>query len=275
MAVLLYERAGATAILTLNRPRQRNALDDDLRAALAEAIAAVRDDASVKAVVLAGAGGHFCAGGDVKAMAAQPDGAGSVFLPRQRMQALQRWFDTLVDLEKPVIAAVEGAAFGAGLSLALAADFVLAAPGAVFSAVFARVGLVPDAGAMYLLPRAVGLSRAKELVFTGREVSAQEAADIGLAHAVSQGDVRADALALAARFHAAPTEALGLAKAVMNRAFETERGSIYAQEALAQAVCRQSAFHQDAVQRFAERRPAAWRWDASAAGLIPASALPL
>lgn len=260
MDTLLYEREGATAVLTLNRPRQRNALDDTLRAALTKALVAARDDDTVKAVVLTGAGGHFCAGGDVTAMARQAPDAGP-FLSRERMQALQRWFDMLVDLEKPVIAAVDGAAFGAGLSLALAADFVLAAPNAIFSAVFSRVGLVPDAGAMYLLPRAIGLSKAKELVFTGREVLAQEALELGLAQAVSPSDVRADALALAARFHNAPTKAIGMAKAIMNRSFEAERQAVYAQEAMAQALCRQSAFHAEAVLRFMERQAPVWRWE--------------
>ncbi|RYY55272.1 MAG: enoyl-CoA hydratase/isomerase family protein, partial [Comamonadaceae bacterium] len=115
MTVLKIERAGATAVLTMNRPDQRNALDTELRAAFADAVAEVRDDPAVRAVVLTGAGGHFCAGGDVKQMdhaAAKP----GIFAARERIRFLHRWFDELVDLEKPVIAAVDGVAFGAGLS---------------------------------------------------------------------------------------------------------------------------------------------------------------
>jgi enoyl-CoA hydratase/carnithine racemase len=252
MAVLELSRHGATAVLALNRPAQRNALDDSLRNALANAIGEVRADASVRSVVLTGNGGHFCAGGDIKAMqqtAAGQDDLG--FRTRERMQQLQRWFDELVDLEKPVIAAVDGVAFGAGLSLALAADFVLAAPGARFCAVFARIGLVPDAGAMYLLPRQVGLARAKELVFSAREVNAAEAQRIGLVHHLVEGDLMAAALSFAGQFNESATQAIGMAKAVMNRAFESQRDGVYAQEALAQAICRQSRFHATALDAFA------------------------
>ncbi len=241
MSVLLLERVGATAVLTMNRPAQRNALDLEMREAFAAAIAEVRDDDAVRAVVLTGAGGHFCAGGDVKTIQATTAGIErNIFEGRERIRKIHRWFDELVDLEKPVIAAVDGVAFGAGLSLALAADFVLASPRATFCAVFARLGFVPDMGAMYLLPRAVGLARAKDMVFSARVVDANEALSIGLAQQVMSGDVRDAALACAARFHAAPTAALGIVKNVMNHAFESDRRSVYAQEAMAQAICRES-----------------------------------
>lgn len=248
MAVLEVSRVGATAVLTLNRPEQRNALDDALRSALAAAVADVRDDASVRSVVLTGAGGHFCAGGDVKAMA-QLEGHDDLgFLTRDRLARMHRWFDELVDLEKPVIAAVEGAAYGAGLSLALAADFILVAPSARLCAAFTRIGLVPDVGAMYLLPRQVGLSRAKELVFSARVVEAGEAVRIGLAHATVEGDLLAGALEFAEGFTDAPAQALGLAKSIMNHAFESDRRSVYALEAMAQAVCRGSDGHRRALE---------------------------
>ena len=262
MTVLLLDRIGATAVLTMNRPEQRNALDLELRAALAEAVAEVRDDAAVKAVVLTGAGGHFCAGGDIKSMGSN-DGKRDIFEGRERIRKIHRWFDELVDLEKPVIAAVDGVAFGAGLSMALAADFVMASPRAKFCSVFARLGYAPDMGAMYLLPRAVGLARAKDLVFSARVVDAQEALAIGLAQHVVAGDVRQAALAYAERFHAAPTEALGLVKGVMNHAFESDRRTVYAQEAMAQAMCRESAFHQEAARRFLAKEPPLYQWTES------------
>lgn len=260
MAVLDVTRAGATVVLTMNRPVSRNALDHAMRAAFAEAIADIRDDSCVRAVVLTGAGGHFCAGGDLKGIAEDGKDIRDIFDGRQRIREIHRWFDELVDLEKPVIAAVDGVAFGAGLSLALSADFIVASVRARFCAAFVRMGFVPDAGAMYLLPRQVGLTRAKELVFSGRVVEANEAIEIGLAYAVSQGDVLEDALLLASRFHEGPTEAIGIAKCVMNRAFESDRRSVYAQEAMAQALCRESAFHQEAVQRFVEKKPALYQW---------------
>jgi enoyl-CoA hydratase/carnithine racemase len=219
----------------------------------------MRDDPAVRAVVLTGAGGHFCSGGDIKTIG-QSDGKRDIFEGRERIRKLHRWFDELVDLEKPVIAAVDGAAFGAGLSLALAADFVLASPRAKFCSVFARIGYVPDMGTMYLLPRAVGLARAKELVFSARFVDAQEALDIGLAQQMCQGDLRQAALEFAARFHSAPTESLGLAKGVMNHAFESDRRTVYAQEAMAQAMCRETAFHQEAARRFLAKEAPLYQW---------------
>jgi 2-(1,2-epoxy-1,2-dihydrophenyl)acetyl-CoA isomerase len=260
MTVLLIERRGATAVLTMNRPDQRNALDPALRDAFAVAIAEVRDDPAVRAVVLTGAGGHFCAGGDVKAMKPSSPAQEKVFGTRERLLKLDRWFDELVDLEKPVIAAVDGVAFGAGLSLALAADYIFASPRARFCSVFARLGFVPDAGGMYLLPRAIGLQRAKDMVFSARVVEAQEALAIGLVQRICEGDVLRAALAHAECFRDAPTAAIGIAKTVMNHAFESERREVYAQEALAQALCAQSEFHKEAAQRFVEKQPPLYQW---------------
>jgi len=241
MSVLEVSRVGACAVLTMNRPAARNALDGELRNAFAATLPTIRDDESVRAVVLTGAGGHFCAGGDIRTLNAA-QGKTDVFEGRNRIIAMQRWFDELVDLEKPVIAAVDGVAYGAGLSLALAADFVLASPRATFCAVFARIGYVPDLGGMYLLPRAVGLARAKSLVFSARVVNAQEALALGIAHEITEQPVLDAAIALAARFEQAPAGALGIMKSVMNHAFESDRRSVYMQEAMAQSLCRESAF---------------------------------
>lgn len=260
MAAIEIQRIGATAVLTMNRPDQRNALDYAMREAFAAAVAEVRDDAAVRAIVLTGAGGHFCAGGDVKAMAEQQGQKRDIFEGRERIRKIHRWFDELVDLEKPVIAAVDGVAFGAGLSLALCADFVLASPRAKFCCVFSRLGYVPDTGAMYLLPRSIGLSRAKDLVFTGRVVGAEEAKEIGLVQSVCEQDLLQSALDFAGRFHNAPTETLGIAKSVMNHAFESDRRSVYAQEAMAQAMCRESDFHSEAVRRFLAKEAPLYQW---------------
>jgi 2-(1,2-epoxy-1,2-dihydrophenyl)acetyl-CoA isomerase len=260
--VLRVERRGSTALVTLNRPRQRNALDMALRDALAVAIPRLRDDDGVRAVVLAGAGGHFCAGADVGTLAQAQAGPRDVFEGRERLRRMRPWMEELIDLPKPVIAAVDGTAVGAGLSLALAADFVLAAPGARFSAVFARMGYVPDLGSMYLLPRIVGLARAKELVFSARMVGADEALALGLVHALHPAERLLDeALALAARFEHAPAGALGIAKQTMNRAFETDRRTVFELEAMAQALCRESSFHREAVGRFIAKQPPLFDWD--------------
>ena len=260
MKTLDIGRVGATAVLTMNRPEQRNAIDQVMREEFADAIALVRDDPEVRVVVLTGAGGHFCAGGDVKGMAASARQSPDVFRMRRNVLTLHRWFDELVDLEKPVIAAVDGVAFGAGLSIALAADFILASPEARFCSVFSRIGLVPDLGCMYLLPRTVGLSRAKEMVYSARVVKADEALALGLVHAVTRGDVLSEALAWAANFHDAPIDAIGIAKGIMNRAFETDRRTVYEQEATAQSLVRESAFHREAVKRFVDKKPPLYNW---------------
>ncbi len=260
MTALTLSMHGTTAVLTMNRPQARNALDEQMREDFTRLIPQVRDERAIKAVVLTGAGGHFCAGGDIKSMQATVAGKQDVFDSRNRMLGLHRWFDELLDMEKPVITAVQGSAFGAGLSLALAGDFVLAAPSARFCCVFAKIGFVPDLAGMYLLPRLVGLQAAKELAFTARVVAAPEAQQMGMVYKIGSEDVLADALAFAERFASAPTEAMGYTKRVMNRAFETQRDEIYQQEALAQTLCRESAFHQEAIARFVGKQPPLFQW---------------
>ena len=246
--------------ITLNRPEARNALSMDMRPALAAAIAQMRDDAQVHAVILTGAGGAFCSGGDISAML-DPARTGLAF--RTGMRELHQWFPELVNLEKPVIAAVDGPAFGAGLSLALAADFVLATRRAKFCAVFGRIGLVPDLGALHLLPRIVGQQKAKELVFTARTVDAQEARQLGMVYdIVEDGAALTEAArALAQRFGQASTAAIGMAKTIMNQSFESDARTIAELESYAQAMCRGSAYHQDAVQRFKAKEPLRFDWD--------------
>lgn len=252
---VIVQKHGATAVLTMNSPGNRNALDPEMRAALADAIAGVRDDQDVRSVVLTGVEGCFSSGGDLKGLVRMQQGARDIFEGRSRILEMHRWFDVLVDLEKPVIAAVDGPAFGAGLSLALAADFILATPGSSFCAVFARIGYVPDLSAMYLLPRKVGLTHAKDLVFSARAVGTSEARTLGLVQQEVDGDLLEAALVFAGRFDDAPTEAIGIAKSIMNRTFETSREMIVMQEAAAQALCRESEYHRDAVQRFIDRSP--------------------
>lgn len=255
---VLRQRHGATLVIKLNRPERRNAFDLEVRAALAEAVYEARDDDSVRAVVLAGEGEAFCAGGDLKSLTAQTR---TVFKDRERIRRLHIWFHQLVNLEKPVIAAVQGPAFGAGFNLALASDIVLAAPDARFCAVFGRIGLVPDLGGFFLLPRIVGLQRAKDLVFSAREVDADEALRLGIVHAVHPRETLLDeALAMADRFSEASTDAIGMAKNVLNRSFNLDQDTLAELESYAQAMAIQSAYHREAVGRFLEKKPLRFRW---------------
>lgn len=255
--------ANGVGTITLNRPEARNALGLEMREGLAKAVVQMRDDANVHTVVITGTGGAFCSGGDISLMLnSQQSSVGY----RARMQALHQWFSELVNMEKPVIAAVDGPAFGAGLSLALAADFVLATQRAKFCAVFGRIGLVPDLGAMHLLPRIVGQQKAKELVFTARTVSAQEAQQLGIVYDIAEdaAALQAKTQELAARFAGASTTAIGMAKHIMNQAFELNGHAMAELEAFAQATCRSSDYHQDAIRRFKDKQPLRFDWDRKA-----------
>ncbi|QWC90916.1 enoyl-CoA hydratase/isomerase family protein [Cupriavidus metallidurans] len=245
---VVLERIGGTAVITLNRPQRRNALDDTIMAAMDRIVRSIRQDRSVTAVVLTGAGGNFCAGADLGDGDAQAERG---FYVRDLLQNHHTWFAALCDLEMPVISAVDGFATGAGLSVALAADFVIASDRARFVSSFARVGFVPDLALMYVLPRRVGLVRAKEIVFSAREIRADEAVAIGLAETVVPADdLRDAAIAFARRFENAPTRVLGMAKHIMNRTFETDRQALLQQEAAVQGLCAASQYNAEAVRRF-------------------------
>lgn len=250
---VLRERHGATLVIKLNRPERRNAFDLEVRQGIAEAVFEARDSDDVQAVVITGAGGVFCAGGDLKSLS---EGKRPVFKDRDRIRRLHPWFRELVNLEKPVIAAVDGPAFGAGFNLALACDFVLGTPRARFCAVFGRIGLVPDLGGFFLLPRIVGLQRAKDLVFSAREVDAKEALDLGILFRVVEPERLLDeALALAARYHDASTEALGIAKNILNRSFNLDQDTLAELESSAQALALHTSYHDEAVANFLGKRP--------------------
>lgn len=240
------------AVITLDRPQARNALDDRMRVELPEALQSVAADDAVGAVILTGAGSHFCSGGDLRAMTAER----TAFQSRERMRVLNQFTAALVNLEKPVIAAVDGVAFGGGFSMALAADFVLATPAATFCAVFARVGLVPDMGSMYLLPRAVGLQRAKEIMFSARVIGAEEARALGLVLALHPADeLLAAAKAMARQLCGASPQAMALMKTILNQSSESNFQTLCELESSAQGLCMDSAYHKEAVRRFLAREP--------------------
>lgn len=250
---ILRERHGATMLIRINRPERRNAFDLEVREGLAQAIFEARDDDSVRAVVITGTTGVFCAGGDLKSLS---EAKRPVFKDRDRIRRLHLWFRELVNLEKPVIAAVDGPAFGAGFNLALACDFVLATPKARFCAVFGRIGLVPDLGGFFLLPRIVGLQRAKDLVFSAREIGVEEAQSLGIVmQVVAAEQLEHEALALASRYHNASTEALGIAKNILNRSFNLDQDTLAELESNAQALALHTAYHDEAVSNFLQKRP--------------------
>lgn len=257
------------AVFTHANPTHRNALTQALRQDYSEMIDRVRTDDTIKALVLIGSGGSFCAGADIRAMRDRITGvtperdAGDA--ARGRILRLHDWLERLRGLEIPVIAAVDGPAFGAGFSIALAADFIVASRTATFSMVFNRLGVLPDMGAIHILPRLIGLAKARDLLMTARSVEAQEALELGLVYQVCDSDSLRDAsLELAGRFALAPQPAMGLTKRLLSRSFDMDYGTFVDMEGCAQSACATSADHQDAVLRFLDRQPARYDWDRTA-----------
>lgn len=259
------------------RSAARHPLTMALRADYAQMLDQVQQDPRIRALILTGGAGCFSAGGDVKAMQARMGDPAQTApaATRQRILDLHSWLQRLRDLEIPVIAAVDGPAWGGGFAIALCADFVLATPSASFCMVFLRIGALPDMGAIHLLPRAIGLPRAKEMLMTGRRIDAAEAERLGIVHSLHAPEVLMDqALAMARRFLAAPRVALGLTKRLTNRAYELDAATLAELEAAAQAVCLAEADHVDAVERFARREPMRYDWDRDAPPVAaPASSM--
>src|SRR5438552_417616 len=249
---LLLERTGAIATLTLNRPDARNALDLVMRGELLSALDEVEADPEARVVILTGAGGHFCAGGDVKTMRTKGQTAAD---GRRRVESLNRMVQRLVEFPRPVVAMVDGFAVGAGCNLALCCDLIIASDRAKFGEVFAKIGLVPDGGGTWLLSRVVGLARAKELIFTAEIIDAVEAARIGLVNrVVSAGDLAATTRALAERIAQGPPQALALAKHMINRAASTDLEAALDVEAFSQAIASTGAEHREGLAAFFEKR---------------------
>ena len=210
--VLVAER-DSVRILTLNAPERRNALSGPLREALHDHLAAAMSDGAVRAILITGAGGTFCAGGDIAAM--EP---GAAMEGRARVERLQRITRLLVAGPKPVIAAVEGHAAGAGLGLAAACDVVVAARTATFTSAFGRIGLMPDMGSLWTLPWRIGLGATRRLVFCGDSLDGMEAVQVGLADYVCEAGTAMDvALARAIAMAKGPTAAFAMAKAMLAR----------------------------------------------------------
>ena len=253
---VIWRMEGAVAIVTLNRPDTRNAIDDSMREALIDVMGKLEGDPAVRAVVLTGTGKHFCAGGDVAAMRERLNApAGDVGINGWRRQGrTHRAISDIYNFTKPTIAAVNGAAVGLGADVALACDFVVAADNGMFSIAYLLRGLIPDGGSLYLLPRRVGLARAKELIYTGRRVQAQEALAIGLADRIAPGDrLVATATEWANEMtHGSPT-ALALGKTILNETFETGIEQIFALGGRSQGICYTSTEHRQSIEDFLKK----------------------
>lgn len=260
---IAFSVADGIAVATMLRPKQRNAFGPEFIADMKAILDEVESRDDIRALILTGTDGVFCAGGDIKGMvernkaAVPPDGM------RKRLYYTNEWVQRFRNLDVPVIAAVDGPAFGGGFSLALCADFVLASDRASFCSVFFRIGVIPDCGVLYTLPRIIGMQRAKQLMYTARVVEATEARDLGIVMDVHPADELQDAAMDLARqmTNASPT-AFSITKRVVNQAFDNDANSLLEMEAAGQAICLSSDYHKDAVDRFVAKKPLKFIWQA-------------
>lgn len=253
MADLRIEVADAVATLTLDRPDALNALTVPLKEALLDALAEVARDDAVRAVVLTGAGRAFCAGQDLRERL-EPDALPLAEEIRRRYNPMVR---AMRELPKPIVGAINGVAAGAGASLAFACDVRIAADGASFLLAFGRVGLIPDSGATWTLPRLIGWSKAAELALTTEPLSAADAERLGLVtRVVAPDELGAVAHALAARLAAGAPRALALTKRALEASWSSTFEDQLEREADFQGQAGATADHAEGIAAFVERRTA-------------------
>lgn len=249
---LLVEVADGVCTVTLNRPGRLNAMNRVMRRELAECFESIGRDTAIKAVILTGAGRAFSAGGDINDFKAKPEELHTLM-----GRVSHRWFKALWSLPQPVITAVNGVAGGGGANLALCGDIVYASSEASFVQTFLAIGLVPDLGGLFLLPRLVGLTKAKELALLGERVGAAEAQELGLvARVFTPGELMNRARAAAAKLASSPASAVTLTKRMLNRSFETSMESVLDNEWMAQSFLFSTEASQKGVSAFLNRSPA-------------------
>lgn len=257
---LLYDVQDRIAMLTLNRPERLNALGGSLREDLYDAIMRSANDPNVGVLVITGAGRGFCSGGDVKSMN-EREQSGEAPLPNERFAPLRdRIILAMRDCQKPVIAAVNGAAAGAGMNLALACDMRIASTAARFSQAFVKRGLHPDWGGTYFLPRMVGIAKACELIFTGEAIDAAEALKLGIVNAVVAPDeLLQETCKLARKIAAGPPVAIQLSKRAIHHNQDVDLRAALEFETFAQSICRDTEDAKEGIRAFVEKRTPVFR----------------
>lgn len=253
---LKYEVAQGVAIITLNRPEVYNALNDGITYELQDALKAVAKDDQVRVVVLTGAGKAFCSGQDLKAASGQEK--------RSFMESLQKRYNPIIramrSLPKPIICRLNGVAAGAGCSLALAADLIIASEEATLIEVFINIGLVPDSGSAYFLPRLVGMAKAFELCAMGSRVKAAEALQLGLVNRVTPVDQLDTVVKEYTDYFAqAPTKSIGLIKKMLTKATTSGLDEMLDYEAYCQEIAGTSQDYKEGVTAFLEKRKPAFK----------------
>jgi 2-(1,2-epoxy-1,2-dihydrophenyl)acetyl-CoA isomerase len=263
---VLHRVEDGVAWITLNRPDAANAITYQQRNYVIELLESASQDYGVRAVVITANGKHFCTGADLRA--AQPSipkpedapDSPSGFVSRNIRNGAQRLVAAILDCEKPVICALNGTAAGIGAHIALASDLVIAADTAKLIEVFVRRGIVPDGGGAYLLPRIVGLQKAKELMFFGDDLPVEEAARIGIVNKVVPADqLLAETEAWAKRLASGPTRAISLTKWLVNRSHDSDRAGAFYDESYAQELAMHTFDANEGVNAFKERRDVSYK----------------
>ena len=244
---------GAVLTVRLTSPANRNSLTTELRAQLAEAVELAERERSVRAVFLTADGPTFCSGGDLKLLKTACD----PWPVHRRFRNASRWLVPLITLDKPVVIGMRGAAVGGGMGLALTGDVLIAGESAKLMSGFFRLGVVPDVGVMYHLPRLIGMARAKNFLFSGGTPSAKEMLEYGIAaRVVPDAEVEAAGMAEAERLANGPAEVMGLAKNLMARSFETSLNDMLAFEGLGQALAMSNPEFREGLDAALESRKA-------------------
>ena len=257
MSHLEVSHNNAIATLTMNRPEARNALSLEMRSQLSDVLHDIERDSSVRCVVLKGAGDHFMAGGDVKGMGASieksPQEIGKEFM--LRIHDLHPIMFAMRRMPKPIIASCKGAAAGAGVSMALACDLVIAADNAFFTLAYCKIGTSPDGSSSFHLPRAVGIKKAMEIALLGDRFDAQTAKNIGMINfVVASDELESETDKLATRLASGPTHVYGNTKALFYRSLESEFESQLQAEAEYFSDCVSRADFREGVTAFIEKR---------------------
>lgn len=248
---LKYSLDGGVATITLNRPEVYNALNDEITFELQDALKAVAKDEKVRAVILTGEGKAFCSGQDLKSSASQKN--------RSFLDSLHKRYNPIIramrSLPKPIVCRLNGVAAGAGCSIALACDIIVAAEEATLIEVFVNIGLVPDSGSSWFLPRLVGTAKAFELCAMGNKVKASEALQLGLVNKVVGLESLDNAvMEYASYFASAPTKAIGLIKKMLQKSATSSLDEMLDYEAYCQEIAGRSDDHKEGVTAFTEKR---------------------
>lgn len=252
---LLFNTDSSVATITLNRPERSNAFDDDMTRELLDVLKQIERDASIRAVILTGAGKNFCAGQDLSAFMERGSAPDAVTVRDHLLRGYNQVVTKIRTIEKPFIAAVNGAAAGAGLGICCACDLRYASEAAKFRMAFIGIGLGPDSGTSFLLPRLIGYGRALNMAMTNELVDAQEAHAWGLVNKLYAPDELLEAtMTLAKQLANAPTRGIGLTKRAFNRALVTDLEGALDYEAYVQNVAIETDDHKEGVDAFLNKR---------------------